>query len=266
MDEIKNMLISMQQDIKQQKQDMLEMKEDIKGTIINSLNEKFNNLELKNELLEKKIEEQSNKINNLERQCRRRNLIFFGVEEIEKSYDELEKMVINIINTNIKVSCDTYNIEAVRRVGKKGEKVRPIAITFNTLGFKLKIQKNKHNLQNTSYYLKEDYPIEVLIKRKELQVQLQKEKDAGNTAFIKYDKIVILSNKTPLQKQSSKRNLSESPETLHPANQNVQQTRKQPPKKNKGDMKNYIIQKPKLIHAQTESTHRQSKISNHNIA
>lgn len=52
------MLICMQQDIKQQKQDMLEMKEDIKGTIINNLNEKFNNLELKNELLEKKIEEQ----------------------------------------------------------------------------------------------------------------------------------------------------------------------------------------------------------------
>lgn len=267
MDDIKNMLISMQQDIKQQKQDMLEMKEDIKGTIINSLNEKFNNLELKNELLEEKIVEQSNKINNLERQCRRRNLIFFGVEETEKSYDELEEMVKNIINTYIKVSCDTYNIEAVRRMGKKGEKVRPIAITFNTLGFKLKIQKNKHNLQNTSYYLKEDYPIEVLIKRKELQAQLQKEKDAGNTAFIKYDKIIILSNKKPpTQKQSNKRNLSESPEALHPVNQNVQQTNKQPPKKNKGDLKNYIIQRPKLILAQTDSPQRQSKTSNHNTA
>ncbi|CAG5033909.1 unnamed protein product [Parnassius apollo] len=66
----------MQQDVKQQKQDMLEMKEDIKGTIINSLNEKFNNLELKNELLEKKIQQQSNKINNLG-QCRPKNLISF---------------------------------------------------------------------------------------------------------------------------------------------------------------------------------------------
>lgn len=109
----------MQQDIKQQKQDMLEMKEDIKGTIINNLNEKFNNLELKNELLEKKIEEQSNKINSLERQCRRKNMIFFGVEEIEKSYDELEKLVINIINTYIKISCDTYNIEGWGKRAKK---------------------------------------------------------------------------------------------------------------------------------------------------
>ncbi|CAH2109122.1 unnamed protein product [Euphydryas editha] len=190
------------------------MKEDIKCTIINSLNEKFNHLELKNDLLEKKIEEQSNKIKNLERQFRRRNLVLFGVEESEKSYDELERLVTNIINTYIRISCDTSNIEAVRRLGKKGEKVRPIVITFNTLGFKIKIQKNKHHLKNTSYYLKEDYPFEILNKRKELKVQLQKEKDAGNTAFLKYDKIIISNKKQP-QKESSKRNLSESPETPH---------------------------------------------------
>lgn len=61
MEELKNMLISMQQDIKQQNQDMLKMKKDIKDiiiTITNSLNEKFNNLESKNELLAKKIEKQ----------------------------------------------------------------------------------------------------------------------------------------------------------------------------------------------------------------
>ncbi|XP_022834142.1 uncharacterized protein LOC111361920 [Spodoptera litura] len=264
MEELKNMLISMQQDIKQQKQDMLEMKKDIKDTIINSLSEKFKNLELKNEFLEKKTEEQSNKINNLERQCRRKNLILFGVEEIEKSYEELEKLVINIINTYIKISCDTYNIEAVRRLGKKGVKVRPISITFNTLGFKIKIQKNKHNLKNTSYYLKEDYPIEVLVKRKELQVQLQKEKDAGNTAFIKYDKIIILNNKQPQQKQSSKRYHSESPETLYPDNLNAQHTSKNTAKKNKGIMTNYIIQKPKLILAQTEPIQRQSMTPDQN--
>lgn len=244
---------------------MREMQEDIKGTIISNLNEEFNNLELKNELLEKKIEEQSNKINNLERQCRRKNLILFGVDQTEKSYNGLEKKVINIINTYIKTSCDTYNIEAVRRLGIKGGKVRPIAITFNTLGYKLKIQK-KHNLQNTSYYLKEDYPIEVLIKRKELQVQLQKEKDAGNTAYIEYNKIIVSSNENPPQKQSSKRNLSESPERLQSDNQNVQQTSKQPPKKNKGDMKNYIIQKPKLVFAQTEASQGQPKTSDYNTA
>lgn len=266
MEELKYMLADMQQDIKQQKQDMQKLKEDIKCTIIDSLNKKFSNLELKNELLEKKIEEQSNKISFLERQSRRRNLILFGVEESEKSYDELESMVINIINTYIKLSCNYSNIEAVRRLGRKSERVRPIVITFNTLGLKIKIQKNKHNFKNTPYYLKEDYPMEILIKRKELQVQLQKELDAGNTAFIKYDKLIVLNNKQPQHKQSHKRNISESPETLHPSSQhtNFQHTGKQPPKKNKGNMKNYIIQKPKLILAQSETTQPQSKTSQHN--
>ncbi|XP_045508559.1 uncharacterized protein LOC123704289 [Colias croceus] len=257
MEEIKNMLINMQQDLKQQKQDMLEMKEDIKCTIINSFNEKFNNLEIKNELLEKKIEDQSKTVSNLERQLRRKNLVLFGVEEEEKSYEELEIIVMNIINTYIRISCDTNNIEAVRRLGKKGEKVRPIVITFNTLGFKLKVQKNKHYLQNTSYYLKEDYPIEILNKRKELQAQVQKEKDAGKIAFIKYDKIIILNNQQHPYKQPSKRILSESPETSQPTNENSQQTNKQPPKKNKGNMNNYIIHKPKLTVAQTGSAQRQ---------
>ena len=253
----------MQQDIKQQKQDILEMKEDIKCTIISSLNEKFENLEIKNEVLEKKIEEQTNKIKYFEREFRRRNLILFGVEESEKTYDELEGIVINIISTYINITCDTSNIEAVRRLGKKGEKIRPIVITFNTLGFKLKIQRNKKLLQDTSYYLKEDYPIDILIKRKELQVQLQKEKDAGNTAFIKYDKIIILKNKESPQKHSSKRNRSESPVTPNTSSKNVLQSSKQPPKKNKGSMNSYLIQKPKLILAQEESAHRQMNTPQH---
>lgn len=168
MEEIKNMLLNMQQNIKQQNQDMLEMKEEIKNTIINSLNEKFNNLELKNEYLEQKLGEQNTKIGNLERHLRRRNLVLFGVEERENSYHELEEPIIKIVNTYCKVSCDVNNIEAVRRLGKKSEKTRPVAITFNTLGFKLRVQKNRYHLKNTSYYIKEDYPLEVLNKRKEL--------------------------------------------------------------------------------------------------
>lgn len=217
----------------------------------------------KNELLEKKLEEHSKKISNLERQFRRRNLVLFGVEECEKSYHELEEMTLKIINKYLKVSCDINNIEAVRRLGKKTEKVRPVVITFNTLGFKLKIQKNKHYLQNTSYYIKEDYPIEVLNKRKELQPQMQREREAGNTAFIKYDRLIILKkNQSPLN-QPNKRNLSESPEISHSINQNAQPASKQPLKKNKANLKDYIIQKPKLILSQTEPQN-QDKTSQHN--
>lgn len=259
MEELKMLLENMQQEMRQQKTDMIEMKEDIKNTINNNINDKFSSLEAKNELLEEKIYEQSRAINNFERYIRRKNLIIFGVEEQEKTYHELENMIINIINTNFNFQFDFNNIEAVRRIGKKGENTRPIIITFSTIGLKIKIQINKKCLENTPYYIKEDYPKDVLIKRKELQVQLQKEINSGNKAFIKYDKLIVLNNKRNQISQNhtnNKRNLSESPET--PDTNSQSQVKKQPPKKNKStNLKNFIIQKPKLFYSPADNSQDQ---------
>lgn len=239
----------MSQEIKQQKMDMLEMKEDIKNTIINNINEKFSNLEEKNERLEKKAEEQSTALNNLERYIRRKNLIIFGVDEQEKSYHELEQIIIDLLNTHFNLRYNSSNIEAVRRLGKKSDKIRPVIITFSTLGMKIDIQRNKKCLENTPYYLKEDYPLDVLNKRKELQIQLKKEKDSGKKAFIKYDKLIVLNtDQQPPRNHTKKRNLSETPEKTITTGQIDLENKKQPLKKNKTSMKDFIIQKPKLIY------------------
>lgn len=263
MDEIKQMLLKMQQDMAQQKQDMLDMKEDIKSTINKNINEKFNILDQKNAILEKKIEDQVAKINGLERHIRRKNLVMFGVEECENSYHELEDMMIDIISTYFKIPCEKSHLEAIRRLGKKGEKIRPVVITFSTVGFKLKVLKNKSGLQETSYYIKEDYPIDVLNKRKELQVQLQKEKASGKIAFIKYDKLIVLSNNNGNHRQQqNKRNLSESPEMIPPHSGGIidSHDNKKPAKKNKAfNIKDYILQKPKLNYTQTDTLQKQKQ-------
>lgn len=264
MEEIKSILMKMQQDLIQQKQDMADMKEDIKNTINSNINEKFKSLEYKNEFLENKLEEQNKKINNLERHIRRKNLVMFGIEDKEKSYEELVNIIISIINTYFKTSCDNNNIEEVRRVGKKGEKPRPVIVTFATMGLKIKLQKNKKSLQNTQYYIKEDYPIEVLNKRRELQAQLQKEREAGNTAFINYDKLIVLkNNKNSMNNQLNKRNLSESPEKRH-SSQSESKITRQPSKKNKvSNIKDFIIQKPKLVLTQSDTSNDYSEIISH---
>lgn len=252
----------MQQDIRQQKTEMLEMKEDIKNTINKNINEKFKHLEIKNEVIEGKIQEQYTIINNLERHIRRKNLVMFGVEEGETSYYELEENIIKIINTYFDVQYNSNNIEAVRRVGKKGEKVRPVIISFSTMGLKLKILQNGKCLRNTNYYIKEDFPLEVLNKRKELQTQLKIEKDLGKTAFIKYDKLVVLDkNKNTSRQYTNKRTLSESPE-INLNNQQDKQTKKQPPKKNKpANIKDFILHKPKLTFTHTNDNAEQPKTS-----
>lgn len=256
MDEIKQMLIKMQNDMKQQKQDMEAMKEDIKSAINNNINEKFKILEAKSELLEKQVEEQSAKIKSLERYIRRRNIVIFGIEEREKSYNELEDLIIDIIQTYFKVPCNKCNIETVRRLGRKGEKTRPVVITFTTLGFKITILKNKSCLSSTSYYIKEDFPKDVLIKRRELQTQLVKEREAGNTAFINYDTLILIKNNKEVSRtQVNKRNLSESPESSH-ANYPNTHSGKKPTKKNKStNIKDYVLQKPKLTFPKTSDGH-----------
>lgn len=247
MEEIKNMLKAMQEEIRQQKVDMRDMKEDIKNTINNNINEKFKILETKNEILEQKMETQTIKINNLERTLRKKNLLLFGVAENEKSYLDLEEKVLDIINNTLNIKSNSNIIEYVRRLGKRGEKVRPIIITFTTMGFKIQTLKNKKKLEQTPYYIKEDFPPEVLSKRKELQIQVNKEREQGRLAIIKYDKIVILKNRNQQAENQNpdkkKRVLSESPESSAPNYGNKKD--KQPMKINRtNNMDNYLLKKP----------------------
>lgn len=267
MDEIKEMLKMMQEEMRQQKVDMLAMKEDIKNTINNNINEKFKNLETKNEQLEQRLDSQKLVIDNFEKSLRRKNLLFFGVEEREKSYQELEKKVLDIINNIMNIKCEKHYIESVRRLGKKTDTVRPIVITLLTMGMKIQILKNKKNLENSSYYIKEDYPLEVLNKRKELQREIALLREQGKKAIIKYDKVVILKNRDQhpeLQKtQNNKRSLSESPEMATCSTSANKKNQKQPTKLNKpNNLSSYILKKPTLT--LSGKTPSQTSTSNQN--
>lgn len=58
-------------------------------------------------------------------------------------------------------------------------------------------------------YITEDYSKEVLEKRKALQAQLKEEWEKGNTAYLKYDKLIVKENNTSQEKR--KRENSTSP-------------------------------------------------------
>ncbi|KAI8425562.1 hypothetical protein MSG28_011387 [Choristoneura fumiferana] len=255
MEEIKNILRTMQEEIRQQKVDMLDMKEDIKNH-----NQQQYKRETKNELLEQKLEIQAIKISNLENTLRRKNLLIFGVAENERNYWDLMTKVLDIINNTLHIKCDSNNIECVRRLGKQGEKVRPIVMSLTTIGLKIKIQQNKKKLQPTPYYIQEDFPSEILNKRKELQVEVNKLREQGKLAILKYDKIVILKNRNQQPETQSldnkKRPLSESPEA--PRSDHENQKEKQPTKINKTNrMDSYLLRKQTLHYASEKASRSQ---------
>ncbi|PZC80385.1 hypothetical protein B5X24_HaOG214803 [Helicoverpa armigera] len=216
MEEVMNALRKIQSELDSQKNTILKSGEKVTETVTQNINgileEKFKIWDEKYDNLKEKIEKQEKRIYFLEKQARKNNIMFFGIEETETSYQILENIIIKFVKEYFSLDLDQRDIQEVKRIGKKGEKSRPIIATFTTLGTKIKIWKQrKEALKQTAYYITEDYPKQVLEKRKELQMQANLEREKGNIASIKYDKLVIqVKNKTT---GKNKRLFTSSPET-----------------------------------------------------
>ncbi|XP_045454339.1 uncharacterized protein LOC123663718 [Melitaea cinxia] len=210
---------------------MKEMQSNITNIINSNINEKFKEIESKHSILSQKLEEQQGKIEYLERQSRKKNLVFFGIAEDEENYFQLQAKIIKFLTENMKMSCNISDIEYIRRIGKKQVTPRPIIVTFLTMGKKLETIRNRKYLKGSTYNINEDFPRHVLEKRKSLQAELRKQREQGKFAVLKYDKIVILNKRTQQNEHSEhskKRALSSSPvinKTQKPST-NTQQAKK----------------------------------------
>lgn len=215
MEEVMMTLRSIQKELSEQKilisKNGEDVTEKVTANISKIFEEKITILEEKHENLKLRVENQEQRLYYLEKQARQRNLVFFGLQEDEKSYSNLENKIIDFVHKYFPVKIDYRDLESVRRKGKKTDKPRPVVVTFVTLGRKISILKHKGTLKDTPYYVKEDFPPSVLKIRKELQEQVKAEREKGLSAVIKYDRIVILKN-TPATNYTKKRNLSNSPE------------------------------------------------------
>ncbi|XP_047532979.1 uncharacterized protein LOC125068047 [Vanessa atalanta] len=216
MEEVMNALRKIQSELDAQKSTILECGEKVTETVTQNINsileEKFKSWDEKYEHLKEKLVNQEKRIYFLEKQARKNNVVFFGIEETETSYQILENIITNFVKKYFSLDLDHRDIQEVKRIGKKSERPRPIIVTFTTLGTKIKIFKQRRDaLKETTYYVTEDYPKEILEKRKELQAQAKIEMEKGNIVKIIYDKLVIQEkNKTTGNK---KRMLTLSPET-----------------------------------------------------
>lgn len=223
MEEIAKLLKNIQDEMTLQKEEMKEMQRNITQNINDNVNEKFKEIDKKYSNLAEEIENQDKKIENIERHIRKKNIIIFGVIDDETNYFQLSAKITNIINEKMKIPCDKSEIEYIRRIGKKGDKPRPVAVTLLTMYKKIEILKNKKSLDGSPYYIKEDFTQKVLEKRRALQPQVQKLRDEGKQVIIKYDKIVMIENVNSNLKSAKKRVLSISPDIN---NKSAQKTKK----------------------------------------
>lgn len=241
MEEIRNMFLKLQSDVNETKTSLKEMENSITTNITMNMQEMFGNLQMKLQDLELKNQAQERRLDVIERTQRQRNVVIFGLEEEERSYNDLSSKIMYVINEIMQIKCETYEIQAIRRIGKKGEKIRPVVLTLTTLGRKIEIQKNWKTLKNTKYSISEDFPPKILEIRKALYEQAKKEKENGNRVIIKYDKLVILPPYTNeptmhnVQTSIRKRTLARTPPQVFQPHKNkeIHNVNQQQSKKNK---------------------------------
>lgn len=174
-----------------------------------------------NKIMKDKIEILEKKIEYLEKEKKKNNILFFGLEEKEHSSSELFQEVQKILKTDLKIILDARDVSKIYRIGpNKQNKIRPVLITFANTWRRTEVLKLKKSLKNV--YVTEDYPKEVLEKRRELKPKLIEERAKGNIAYLKYDQLVVREGN--FNKEKRKRDQSISPENQNQAKKLTSQT------------------------------------------
>ena len=186
----------LQKDIIDIRKDLFNVTEELKETKENIIDLKDENDQLRK------------KINKLEDQSRRKNLIFYDLEEDDKEdWATSEKKVRNVIKDSLKLNEETIEIERAHRLGRKIEqneraagqnrRPRPVIVKFSR--FKqcdTILQTAKQELRNkdSAIRVSEDYSQEVREVRRNLIPFLQQKRTENGPnvkVYISFDKLVV---------------------------------------------------------------------------
>jgi hypothetical protein len=174
---------------------------------INKLEERVEVVEFSGSSSDSKIEdlqksntELKGEISYLKSQQMRNNLLFGGVPEIpnEKPADT-EQILRKHLCDNLKLAkeiVDGIKIERAHRIGSQGSDPnkrynRKIVCMFSYFKDREHVRRQRFNLNGTSFYLHEQFPPEVVNKRRRLIPLLKKAKDEHKEAWISYDTLFI---------------------------------------------------------------------------
>lgn len=215
----------------------------VTANVMEALDEKMKTLIEENQNLKTKITILEQKVSNLEKDKRKSNLIFFGVEENGKRETELIDHIKETIE-EAGIHFDSHEITNIYRIGAQTNKNRPVVITLSTMWKKHLILKLKSKLP-TGIYVKEDFPKDVLAARKQLQPKVEEEWKKGNIALLRGDQLIIKKPKDN-QREKRKRDKNVSPDLPTQKKSYTSNNPENPPNKTKTTGKGEIL-KPNIL-------------------
>lgn len=197
-DDLKALLISLQEDVKDTKTGVNQMTEDIKTLkqsdekLLNEVQDfkkKQKILEQKNEEMEVKVKTLEDKLESILIRERRNNIFLYNIEDTPTINLSLLQSVLKILK-DCKIIISEDQIDKISRIGKLEGK-RPVLITFKSSLAKSIIYENAQNLQESNIYFSNDYTPGQQQTRRELTRYKHILKENGKTAIIKGTKISL---------------------------------------------------------------------------
>lgn len=173
------------------KQDMTELKIDMKNLVLEAIkptNEKV-------EFLEAKLREKDKQLHDIRRDFeslkRKNNIVLFNIPEKENNFLELQEIVISIMKKVPTMSFSNNDLNDIYRLGKKGSQNRPILVSL-TSQLKVKtILAHKYLFKNENIVVSQDFQKEVNLERKRLQPMVTAINQSGIKAFLKGDQLFV---------------------------------------------------------------------------
>lgn len=183
--------------------------ESVTKNVSENIDAKLKTIMEENKSLKTEVRSLQAKIKYMDSEKRRNNILIFGAKE--NQYENMIEEVKKIIETQTEAKIENHEINKAYRLGAKGEKTRPILVSFTTTWKRNEIMRKK-NKTATDIYFKEDLSKETLEKRRELLPKLKEERERGKLAYIRGDKLIV---REPIEgsRDKRKRNSLESPNT-----------------------------------------------------
>lgn len=231
--------------------------QNLTNTLLRAIDDKIKPILEENENMREEIQTLKMKNQYLEDANRKNNIIIHGIQETENSYEDLFRIIENILHT-INIKFEKCEINKYYRLGRRTDekKNRPILLSLTSYLKKAEIMKNKTKMPKNSF-ITEDFSKETIQLRKNLQEQVKQEREKGNEAYIRNNKLVVKKN---TEAENRKRDRSISPETIHTPLRNTEGKGKNiiaPSKLHKTDVFAYMRARS---HSLSEKNTQQNKL------
>lgn len=148
--------------------------------------------------LQQENEKLKDSITYLQSQSMRNNLIFCNIDEMQNEKpDDTEKLVRDFMVKKLKVAEEharSIGIERAHRMGARTEGsngTRKIVVKFTLYKDREEIRRRRKELEGSRHYIHEQFPPDVVAKRRRLVPKMKRAKGSGHQAWISYDTLFI---------------------------------------------------------------------------